>query len=437
MLKRTTVPALLYAVIACHAQQDDGGRDMGIALFSAAPPQKVVVTAAGPGAWWALCGSCTRRPLTFALHMPAIPEIIAGGPVTVRDEVRGQVRTANGMWHLRVGSTKNIDAVLTLPSERYVAAVLTAEALRGEPIESLRAKAVVARTLALGSLAQKQEGGYVASDTCDSTACQRMTLSPVSGEVSEAVRSTTGETLWFGARRAQNIVNASYGNGRCLQGAAEMARLGRGYRDMLAFHYPNTVVRIRRADNGWQRSSRDGLHIMGAGALTSGLADEAVQEWRWARLRFPPKQAITPTVVFTPTTEVFRQMTSQPGWQLASTSGSTVVLQPGEVLAVNRVSLASTLRHEMLHVVVEESANDKAPLWLREGLVEVLAGDASATVPALSASETERLLRSAGSRLESQAAHQAACARTRRLVERYGFATVRGWVNSGASVPLE
>ncbi len=410
---------------------------MRLAVFSAKPPKSVTVTAAGPGAWWTTCDTCTHRPLTVALHMPEHAEIIAGGPLTLRDEKDGQVRSANGKWHMRVDGERTIRVVLTLPSERYVAAVIMAAALPSEPLESLRARAVVARTLALESLDRNQREKTFASDVCDSPACPGINLNPVSGEISEAVRSTTGETLWFGAQRAQSVVSAGCGNGRCLQGAAEMARLGRGYRDILAFYFPRTAVRIQRADNGWQRASRDGIHIIGTATLTPAFADEVVQAWMWARLRFPPKQAITPTVIFTPTTELFRQMTSQPGWQLASTSGSTVVLQPREVLAANRVSLAFTLRHEMLHVVVEASANEKTPLWLREGLVEMLAGDAAGNSPVLSASETERLLRSSSSRQETQAAHQAACARTHKLVEHYGLATVRGWLNSGASVPSE
>lgn len=304
-MKRAVALALLWTITTCHAQQDDCGRGVRIALFSAKLPKSVVVEAAGPGAWWTTCGTCMRQPLTVALHMPEHAEIIAGGPLTVRDEKDGQVRSANGKWHLRVDGERTIHVLLTLPSERYVAAVLTAAALPSEPLESLRAGAVVVRTLALGPIDSHQDGKHMASDVCDSSACQSMALSPVPGEVSEAVRSTSGETLWFGARRAQNIVKASYGNGRRLQGAAEMARLGRSYRDILAFYFPSTAVRIRRADNGWQRSARDGLKIMHTGELTPGEIDEVVQDWSWARLRFPPQQAITPTVVFTPTTEVF------------------------------------------------------------------------------------------------------------------------------------
>ena len=36
---------------------------------------------------------------------------------------------------------------------------------------------------------------------------------------------------------------------------------------------------------------------------------------------------------------------------------------------------SATLLHEMLHVLVEAEASERTPLWLREGLVEVLAGE--------------------------------------------------------------
>ncbi len=565
-MKHTGMAVLLYAALSCHAQQDGGGREVRIALFSAAPPRAVMVTAAGPGAWWARCGTCARQPLTVALHMPAVSEIVAGGPLSVRDEAGGQVRSANGKWHLRADG-ETIRTVLTLPSERYVSAVLMGETLPDEPLGSLRAMAVVARTFAMTSPASREHEGTMESDVCDSTACQAMKLSPVSGAVGEAVRSTAGETLWFHSQRAQvffsatcggitesagaiwpmlaklpylrsvpdpycsrvthaswhaevplasvqklaamegwhvpaHIVTASvaertasqrahtivfsdsrgerafvsapalrlavgralgwdsvrsdaydlrvrdgllvfdghghgHGVGLCQQGAIEMARLGKTYREILAFYFLGTAVRITPADTGWQRTSEGGLTLISTASLTQNQLHETAEAWAWAQARFPAQHPITPVVVFTPTTEVFRQRTSQPGWQLASTSGSTVVLQPGTVLAANRVSLLSTLRHEMLHVAVEAGANAGAPLWLREGLVEVLAGDAASAAPVLSPTETERLLQNSGSRRESQSAHQAAGARTRRLVERYGLAMVRDWLNSGVSAPSD
>ncbi len=566
-MKWLALPMLLSGVLSCDAQADGGGRDVSIALFSAQPPSHVTVAAAGPGAWWAPCLTCRHQPLTAALHMPAVHEVIAGGPLSVRDEEDGQVRSTNGGWHLQVTAQGSVDVVLTLPSERYVAAVLMGETLPDEPIESLRALAVVARTFVLRLPAARPAAGHLASDVCESTACQAVRFGPVPDAVNEAVRSTAGETLWFGSQRAQvffsgscggvtetaravwpklagvpylqsiadpycvrkdraswhgevpvaslqeiarhegwrlpsrivsaqvaertssqraktillsggngerSAVSASamrlavgrslgwnvlrsdayevrlrndvlvfdgngygHGVGLCQQGATEMARAGKWHREILAFYFRGTVVRVTLADEGWTRSMQEGITFVGTMAPPQTQVTEAANAWRLARSRFPPLRPVAPTVTFAPTTEVFRQITSQPGWQVASTSGSVIVLQPAAVFAANHLSMKEALQHEMLHVAVEASASAKAPLWLREGLVEVLAGEASYASPSLAREDTDRLLKNAASWQQSRAAHVAAGARTRLLVERYGLSAVRGWLISGSPVPAD
>lgn len=558
---------LLWATLACHAQKESGGRDVSVALFSTQPPQSLTVTAAGPGAWWASCVTCQHQPFIAPVHMPAVHEIIAGGPITVHDEKHGQTKTANGRWHLRSESHGTVDVVLTLPSERYVAAVLMGETDASEPHASLQAMAVVARTFVLRTSYRKPIAGHLPSDICDSTACQALKLEPVSPVVYEAVRSTAGETLWFGSQRAQvffsgscggttesagaiwpklsslpylrskvdpycirkdhatwhaeipltsfqeiagregwhiplniasvrvagrtsseraktievigtnqqqsliatsalrlaigrsmgwNLVRSDayelrirdamlvfdghghgHGVGLCQQGAKEMARAGKSYRDILGFYFSGTRLGITPSDDGWQQRSQRGISFTSAAALPSEVATMAEGAWLFARSRYAVPQSVTPSITIAPTTELFRQLTLQPGWQLASTSGATIVLQPLSVIAANKASLKKTLEHEMLHVAIETSANAKAPLWLREGLVEVLAEDDVHALPALSSHDTDRLLQNAGSQQESQAAHNAAAARARRLVDRYGISAVRGWLIAGSSIPAD
>ena len=90
-------------------------------------------------------------------------------------------------------------------------------------------------------------------------------------------------------------------------------------------------------------------------------------------------------------------MTAQPGWALASTRGNTIVLQPESVLRNHGRSSSATLLHEMLHVLVESEASQRAPLWLREGLVEALAGGADGNASSMSTTEIESALTSADS----------------------------------------
>jgi hypothetical protein len=92
----------------------------------------------------------------------------------------------------------------------------------------------------------------------------------------------------------------------------------------------------------------------------------------------------------------------------------------------------ATLPHEMLHILVEAEAGEHAPLWLREGLVEVLAGDAGTmSANTMSTNAIDFALIHASSLQESERAHRAAAARVRALVARYGLSAVRGWLSSG------
>jgi stage II sporulation protein D len=89
--------------------------------------------------------------------------------------------------------------LLTLPSERYVAAALSGEAAPNEPMASLKAMAISMRTFALVNANRHRAEGF---GLCDSTHCQALRFGPVRPEVERAVRETAGETLWFRGRRA-------------------------------------------------------------------------------------------------------------------------------------------------------------------------------------------------------------------------------------------
>ena len=93
--------------------------------------------------------------------------------------------------------------MLTLPSERYVAAVLSAEAAPDEPKQSLRALAILARTYALNGIHFTPRPGHLPADLCDSTQCQAMRLGAVSSSIEEATQATAGETLQFGTHYAE------------------------------------------------------------------------------------------------------------------------------------------------------------------------------------------------------------------------------------------
>src|ERR1019366_5943332 len=103
-----------------------------------------------------------------------------------------------------------------------------------------------------------------------------------------------------------------------------------------------------------------------------------------------------------PDLDSFRNSTGEPGWVAARTDGRRVHLQPAAVLR-SHGALESTVRHEMLHVVVESQAAGGLPVWFREGLVEYLAGPGKHAAGAVS-EQTDRGMRQRGSPEEARRA---------------------------------
>ena len=554
--------AMFLATITIAAAQsqtlpvgDSGGRDLTVALFSARDVREVTLTPIGATAWTAECLTCTHYMLTAPMRFSGQRELFAGGTLRITDTKSGEQRTAAGLWHLKA-IAGTLDIVLTLPSERYVAAVLNAETDASEPAESLRAMAIVARTYALNGSHYTVPAGHLKADLCDSTECQAGRFGAVSGSIEQAVWETAGETLWFGNRRAEVYFSQScggmtenahasgfanhavpyltahtdpycvrrntsawhaevkltdlaaiaatqqwrfpaeivsvevtkrseahraqllefagrngnraqvsasalrlaigrtlgwnkvrsdwyeigvrngallfdgrgfgHGVGLCQFGATEMAAERKSAREILAFYFPGTRVAIGSNDTGWISQETAGITIRSARQLTPGQRKEVAASWLQAKSLFAPHTSITPEIVFAPSAELFRQMTAQPGWMLASTSGSRIVLNSKPAFDLHE---QKTLLHEMLHVLVESEASAKAPLWLREGLVEVLGGEAAGS--AMSDADMESELSHPTTREASEQAHRAAAARVRAMISRYGLAQVRSWLVSG------
>jgi stage II sporulation protein D len=222
-----------------------------------------------------------------------------------------------------------------------------------------------------------------------------------------------------------------HGVGLCQVGAKEMAVEGRSAREILAFYFPGTAVRIQTTDEGWQQVQVGPLTVRSTEMILDERKNDLQTAWSEAQRRFPVQRPPSPQIVITPTTEVFRQLTGQPGWALASTIGSSIVLQPDAVLRAHGRDAANTMLHEMLHVLVESEVSDRAPLWLREGLVEELAGEARGGTSTMTVAAMEASLRQSTSLEASKQAHAAAGARVHELIGRYGLPAVRGWLASG------
>ena len=226
-----------------------------------------------------------------------------------------------------------------------------------------------------------------------------------------------------------------HGVGLCQAGAFEMAKEGHSYTEILSFYFPGTTAGMSPAGDGWQRIAGAGWTLWTTDPAT-GLVSEGNAAWAKAQSLFgSAATSTTPTVEELPSTELFRQTAGEPGWMLASTRGSNVLLQPAAVRRNNGGSTALLL-HEFLHVLVEQQAGEQAPLWLREGLVETLADphadpekeDVAVAVPA---KELDAALAHPADAAASRRAHHLAARMAAVLCARYGMAAVRAFLRDG------
>jgi stage II sporulation protein D len=528
------------------------------------------------------CADCQKKPMLSPLEVTAINGLlhVSNVPKAIPQHtlyVYGTLRVnsndasdtsdtlhaeASGRWRITANGNE-LRIQLTLPSEHYIMAALAAESAPDEPLESLKALAIVIRTYALENLSRHVTEGF---DLCDSTHCQALRLGAVRDSIVQAVQSTAGETLFFGAHRAQvyftqncggqtesalaawghgepylqshpdpycarhaeaewhasigttDLINVlrqngwhppvaitgarvvtrttsgraallefsgngaplritasnlrfaldrsfgwqqvrsdwydvslhdgrlifngrgfGHGVGLCQAGAWQMAATSSDAAAILQFYFPGTSIRILPDAAVWHTQSLDGWSLQLADTQHQDAVIQAGKNaWSRARTLFPMQHVVQPQVTLSPDTEMFRQATSSAGWMLGVTVGNHIWLQPYAVCNRNG-GIEKLLLHEMLHARIEQEASARAPLWLREGLVEVLADPAqkanSVTVVlpenADAAANIEAALANPTEEMQARRAHADAAALVRACIGRYGFPAVRGWLISG------
>ena len=224
---------------------------------------------------------------------------------------------------------------------------------------------------------------------------------------------------------------SGHGVGLCQTGAAEMGREGRGYREILAQYFPGAVSAEETTGAAWQSFPGDGFALETSAAADAGYLKLIAQGLGEAKSRsgFASRGEIV--VRAYRSTPAFRDATLAPGWVAAFTEGDRIAVQPLRVLAARKL-LEGTLRHEFVHALVEEQAGSGIPLWLREGLVEVWAGDlARGGKPGMALDLVNARLAHAGTLAEAAEAHRAAEWYAQRLIERYGRERVVEWLRAG------
>jgi stage II sporulation protein D len=219
-----------------------------------------------------------------------------------------------------------------------------------------------------------------------------------------------------------------HGVGLCQLGAAEMAREGRSYRDILAFYYPGASISVAASGIAWKKSASAELDVFAVENDRGAVTGAAARALSWAELQTKMFPAMRPAVYVYPSVEIFRDATGEPGWVAASTRGNKIRMQPAKVLD-SRVE--KVLRHEFIHLLLETNAAPQTPLWFREGLAMLLGGDTPSQEPRLPPQEMEKILSSRADYKATQAAYASALDTVARLEQQHGRGELLRWLNSG------
>jgi stage II sporulation protein D (peptidoglycan lytic transglycosylase) len=240
--------------------------------------------------------------------------------------------------------------------------------------------------------------------------------------------SDAGDHLIFHGR------GSGHGVGLCQVGAEAMGEEGHSYREILSFYYPGTRLGVSAQGIPWQQLANEDVTLLTTRPdrdrpllpLAAGFIHEA-EENTGLLYRASPRLKIYPTVA------AFRNSTGEPGWVAASTRGRTIQMQPSNVLR-EAGTLASTVRHELLHMLIDSYARPGTPLWFREGLVLYL------TTPNVSPQQSgnvddlktlEKSLRAPASEEDLRHAYAGARARVAQLARQHGKAALLDWVQNG------
>jgi SpoIID/LytB domain len=223
-----------------------------------------------------------------------------------------------------------------------------------------------------------------------------------------------------------------HGIGLCQKGAAAMAAQNRNASEILAQYFPGANTADEQTGRSWQNFVGGGFVLQSLDASDASFLPDLGRARAEAAQRSGMNTPLVITVRVFTSTPAFRDATGAPGWVAAFTEGSWIGAQPLRTLATRHL-LDGILRHEFLHALVEHEAGPAAPLWLREGLVELWAEpDAKLTAaPTIKLQALDTMLAHAATEAESATAHRTAAIYASRLIARYGHERTLDFLRSG------
>ncbi len=256
----------------------------------------------------------------------------------------------------------------------------------------------------------------------------------------DRIPSTWFEVSRGGDRLAFHGRGWGHGVGLCQKGASTMAALGRSAQQILDEYFPGTRVADENTGLTWKSFASDGFVLESLDAADAAYLPDLSRTRAQASERSGLNASQPFTVRAFVSTPAFRDATLAPGWVAAFTEGAWIGMQPLRTLSTRHL-LAGTMRHEFLHALVEQQAGPRAPLWLREGLVEVWSeaesaanpshAEKSSPIPSLEIDAVDAALAHAATGAESEAAHRAAGWYAAQLLTRYGRLQALEWLRSG------
>ena len=250
----------------------------------------------------------------------------------------------------------------------------------------------------------------------------------------ERLKSNWYDVRVEGGRVVFHGRGSGHGVGLCQVGAEVMGEEGRSYREILSFYYPGTRLGENAQGTQWQQLTSEDVvlfttrpeHDRSLMTLATRLMHES-EESTGMVYNGAAKIKVYATVA------AFRDATGEPGWVAASTRGNTIRLQPTDTLR-DAGTLESTLRHELLHMLVESHAKPGTPLWFREGLVLYLAKPHLATNmdPKFgNVDDLNKALRNPASEEQLRQAYAEAQARVAKMAREHGNSAMVDWLQNG------
>ncbi|MFN0109124.1 MAG: SpoIID/LytB domain-containing protein [Blastocatellia bacterium] len=258
-----------------------------------------------------------------------------------------------------------------------------------------------------------------------------------------------------------------HGLGLCQEGTHVMAERKMNYRQILSFYFPGTRLDTPTSLQAIKKAAKLHFFIRGENARLSEKVASHLQ-LQPARMQAHPgfrvsyekgndrrevenalkildatridllgrlkkaslrlNETAPFEIVIHATTADFIQATGLSGWATGATKGRKIELQPLALLK-KRGALATTLKHELTHSVIELLGQGRAARWLAEGLSLHVAGETSAMTRVhikqrLTREELERRLSAGASAMEMRQLYAMAFRETQTLIKEKGEAYV-------------